>query len=260
MINAATGLTASLANPAINTGEAAGDTYTSIEGLRGSDFNDTLTGDADDNYLRGGLGADALNGGAGFDFASYQNAAAGVTASLANPAINTGEAAGDTYISIEGLLGSAFNDTLIGDANDNILQGGPGADALNGGSGFDYASYSMRGRGNREPRQSGDQHRRGRRRHLYLDRRADRLRLRRHADRRRRRQCASGRARRRRPERRWWLRYRRLSECGRRGDREPRQSGDQHRRGGRRHLYLDRRADRLRLRRHADRRWQRQCP
>ena len=138
---AAVGVTVSLANPAINTGDAAGDTYISIERLRGSAFNDMLTGDANNNTLVGGPGADILNGGAGFDFAGYQNAAAGVTVSLVNPASNTGDAAGDTYISIEGLIGSSFNDTLTGDANNNILRGGPGADILNGGDGFDYADY-----------------------------------------------------------------------------------------------------------------------
>jgi Ca2+-binding RTX toxin-like protein len=141
-VNATSGITASLANPAINTGEAAGDTYISIEGLRGSNFNDTLIGDSNNNNLRGGLGADVLNGGAGFDNAGYNNSTTGVRASLANPASNTGEAAGDTYISIEGLIGSAFNDTLIGDSHDNILRGDLGADVLNGGGGFDYASYS----------------------------------------------------------------------------------------------------------------------
>ena len=141
-IGAAAGLTVSLANPAINTGEAAGDTYISIGGLRGSDFNDTLIGDANSNILRGGLGADVLNGGGGFNSAGYQNATAGgVTASLANSAVNTGEAAGDTYASIEGLVGSNFNDTLIGDADNNFLRGGPGADNLNGGGGFDFADY-----------------------------------------------------------------------------------------------------------------------
>src|SRR3954451_5258450 len=142
---AATAITASLANPAINTGDAAGDTYISIERLRGSNFNDTLTGDANNNTLVGGLGADVLDGGAGFDFAGYQNAAAGVTASLAIPAGNTGEAAGDTYTSIEGLIGSIFNDTLVGDANNNELRGGSGADALDGGGGFDFAGYQNAG-------------------------------------------------------------------------------------------------------------------
>ncbi|MGY3444297.1 MULTISPECIES: beta strand repeat-containing protein [unclassified Bradyrhizobium] len=135
------GITADLADPTQNTGEAAGDTYISIEGLRGSDFNDHLVGDSGINFLQGGLGADTLDGGAGFDYADYFNATTGVVADLANSALNTGEAAGDVYISIEAIRGSAFNDTLIGDANNNFLRGGAGADSLDGGAGYDYADY-----------------------------------------------------------------------------------------------------------------------
>ncbi len=131
-------MTASLADPTINTGEAVGDTYSSIEGLIGSDSDDMLIGDDNTNILRGGLGADALDGGGGSDYADYDTA---VTASLADPTVNTGDAAGDTYTSIEGLLGSIFDDVLIGDDNDNSLRGGSGADVLNGGGGFDFALY-----------------------------------------------------------------------------------------------------------------------
>jgi Ca2+-binding RTX toxin-like protein len=139
---AGVGVTASLINPGSNTGDAAGDTYVSIEGLGGSKFDDNLTGDAGDNWLVGREGADVLNGGAGADYASYEFATAGLTVSLANPSVNTGEAAGDTYVSIERISGSAFNDTLIGDAGANTLRGGLGADVLNGGAGADYASYA----------------------------------------------------------------------------------------------------------------------
>jgi hypothetical protein len=140
-LTAASGVTVSLANPNINTGEAAGDTFVSIEGIRGSNFDDVLIGDANNNFLRGGLGADTLDGGDGFDWADYLNATAGLTVSLANPDVNTGEAAGDTYTSIENIQGSTFDDTLIGDANTNMLRGGLGADTLDGGGGADWADY-----------------------------------------------------------------------------------------------------------------------
>ncbi|MGD9618049.1 MAG: hypothetical protein AB7H90_16785 [Alphaproteobacteria bacterium] len=119
-------------------GTAAADTIHGLGGnniLSGHDGNDTLNGDAGDDVLLGGLGADALNGGGGFDFASYSNAAAGLTASLANPASNTGEAVGDTYTSIEGLIGSAFNDVLIGAAGVNEIRGGGGDDFISDDSG-----------------------------------------------------------------------------------------------------------------------------
>ncbi|HUE45741.1 MAG TPA: M10 family metallopeptidase C-terminal domain-containing protein [Aestuariivirgaceae bacterium] len=156
---AAAGVVADLGNAASNTGEAAGDSYISIESLEGSSFNDQLFGDAGGNtllggagndILHGGPGGDVLDGGAGTDTASYRFAAAGVVADLGNAAGNAGEAAGDSYISIETLEGSNFNDQLFGDAGANtllggagndILHGGPGGDVLDGGAGRDTASY-----------------------------------------------------------------------------------------------------------------------
>jgi Ca2+-binding RTX toxin-like protein len=145
-VTSTTGVTASLATPASNTGEAAGDTYSSIENLTGGSGNDTLIGDAGanvldgdggDDVLRGGAGADRLIGGAGIDTASYSTSTAGVTASLADPTINTGDAAGDTYSGIENLVGGAGVDTLTGDAGANLLDGGGGNDTINGGDGND---------------------------------------------------------------------------------------------------------------------------
>ncbi len=144
--NATAAVVASLSNPGSNTGEAAGDTYSSIENLTGSGFNDTLTGTSGVNSISGGNGNDVLIGGggadkllgdAGSDRASYKNATAAVVASLSNPGSNTGEAAGDTYSSIENLTGSAFNDTLTGDNGANSIVGGNGADKLYGGAGTD---------------------------------------------------------------------------------------------------------------------------
>lgn len=85
----------------------------------------------------GGLGADALNGGGGTDYASCANSSAGLTARLDAPGLNTGEAAGDTYNTIEGLIGSAFNDILIGNGSSNGLVGGAGNDTLYGVAGND---------------------------------------------------------------------------------------------------------------------------
>ena len=145
------GVTASLAKPSLNTGEAAGDTYSAIENLVGSNFNDVLSGNGANNVLYGGIGADKIGGGAGIDTASYGGAQAGVTASLATPSLNTGEAAGDTYSSIEGLWGSHLNDVLTGNASannlsglsgDDFLDGGLGNDTLDGGMGRDTFAFS----------------------------------------------------------------------------------------------------------------------
>jgi Ca2+-binding RTX toxin-like protein len=88
---------ANLLSPKKNTGFAAGDSYNSIENLRGSAYADTLIGNALDNIIEGGPGADSMNGGAGIDTASYANAGAGVHADLQYPQNNTGDARGDTY-------------------------------------------------------------------------------------------------------------------------------------------------------------------
>ncbi len=94
----------------------------------GGKGNDTFTG---------GAGADKLLGGSGTDTASYAGAHAGVTASLADALSNSGDAAGDTYSSIERLIGSSHNDRLGGNGGANSLSGGSGSDSLDGGAGKD---------------------------------------------------------------------------------------------------------------------------
>ena len=152
---ASAGVVASLASPAGNTGEAAGDRYHSVEGIEGSRHADVLGGDSLDNAIHGGRGADSLagaegddtldggaggdslDGGGGRDAASYASSSNGVNASLASPAGNTGDAAGDTYVGIEDLAGSKHGDTLAGDAAANVLSGGAGDDSLSGAGGAD---------------------------------------------------------------------------------------------------------------------------
>jgi Ca2+-binding RTX toxin-like protein len=64
--SAATGVNASLLAGGF-TGDAAGDVYFGVEGLRGSSFADILSGDDLANTLEGMSGADRLNGGSGDD-------------------------------------------------------------------------------------------------------------------------------------------------------------------------------------------------
>lgn len=105
--------------------------------ITGNDGKNSLTGAGGDDTLVGNGGADTLSGGSGFDSASYAGAASRVVVNLAAPGGNTGDAAGDVYISIENVIGSDFNDVITGDSRANLLAGGAGNDSLNGGAGTD---------------------------------------------------------------------------------------------------------------------------
>jgi serralysin len=112
--------------------------YGGDDTLYGLAANDYLDGGDNNDNLDGGAGADQLIGGAGNDTASYVSAGAGVIASLSNSSANTGDAAGDTYNSIENLTGSSYADNLTGDSGANRLSGGAGNDTLRGLGGSDY--------------------------------------------------------------------------------------------------------------------------
>uniref|UniRef100_UPI003137A132 cadherin-like domain-containing protein n=1 Tax=Ferrovibrio terrae TaxID=2594003 RepID=UPI003137A132 len=171
--DSAAAVTVNLATGTGSGGDAQGDTLTGIENVSGSDYADTLTGDANsnvlngnngadilnggggadillggdandtlngedgDDQLNGGVGADVLNGGMGSDTGNYGASSAAVTVSLATSTGTGGDAQGDTLTGIENLLGSAYSDTLTGDGNANILNGDDGNDTLRGGAGAD---------------------------------------------------------------------------------------------------------------------------
>ena len=108
------GVTINLTTGTARGGDADGDTIVSmgtdrIENIRGSMYDDMLTGSARANKLWGLAGDDDLNGGRREDE----------------------------------LYGGAGNDTLDGGAGNDTLQGGSGADMLTGGAGNDTASYSL---------------------------------------------------------------------------------------------------------------------
>lgn len=118
-------------------GYAEGDRYQSIEGLEGSAFADRLTGDAQNNFFRGGAGADTIDGGAGRDTADYSTSAKAVSVDLNRTQQLSGDAQGDVLISIEDVQGSQFGDLLFGNEADNKISGNDGDDTLSGGAGND---------------------------------------------------------------------------------------------------------------------------
>lgn len=136
------GVTVNLALATGLGGHAAGDTFQSIEGLVGSAFDDHLTGSDGNNTLRGGIGADFIDGGWGRDRASYAYSSAAVDVDLARTGAQSGgDAAGDVLVSIENLTGSDHDDKLAGNEKDNEFVGGLGADQIEGRGGVDFVDY-----------------------------------------------------------------------------------------------------------------------
>ena len=133
------GVTVSLTTGTGSGGDAEGDTLTNIENLTGSNFDDTLEGDAGNNRLVGGLGIDTV---------SYANATSGangqgVTVNLAvTSAQNTVSAGSDTLSGFENLIGSQFNDTLTGTSGNNVIHGLAGNDRLTGAGGNDTFAFA----------------------------------------------------------------------------------------------------------------------
>lgn len=84
---ASAGVQVYLSNASLNTGFAAGDSYTSIENLTGSNYADRLVGDTGANTLTGGAGDDVLMGATGDD--TYVWSAGGGNDTISDEAVTT---------------------------------------------------------------------------------------------------------------------------------------------------------------------------
>ncbi|WP_373504251.1 M10 family metallopeptidase C-terminal domain-containing protein [Aestuariivirga sp.] len=132
------------------------DIISGFENAVGSSFDDhiigngkanDLSGSAGDDTLAGGEGADTMNGGAGSDTADYSDASAGIRLTLSGSI-----SGGDTYISIENLGGSGFDDQLAGDDAANVLTGQGGNDTIRGHRGDDILLGDFAYHGEAPPR------------------------------------------------------------------------------------------------------------
>ena len=157
-----------LQGSAQNTGSQGWDTLVNIEHVSGTPFADTLTGDANDNWLWGsgawlfgavisttnndvidggagndlltvGAGDHVLIGGVGIDTVRYTENGGTETGLVVSLLLQGGvQSTGNgswTITGIENLSGGVANDTLTGDGGANVLAGDSGNDTLIGGGG-----------------------------------------------------------------------------------------------------------------------------
>ena len=152
-ITAAAGVTVDLtAGEATNDGDGGEDTFTSIENVRGSNYNDTLGGTSGANIFFGSEGSDLIDGAGGYDSLSYADLRDKVSVTVYDDSLSVSKGVSsalgtDTvseYIPI--VIGTEHNDAFLvalGDipAYTPHLQGGAGADLYT----FDLAdgSYGM---------------------------------------------------------------------------------------------------------------------
>ena len=117
------------------------DTHIGMEGVIGTGNNDFITGTGLNDIIRGGGGDDTLNGAGGTaDLLDLSDATAGFTINFSQGVGQTITAGGigtDTYSNFEGVIGSAFADTINGSTGNDFLRGRGGNDVINGGDGND---------------------------------------------------------------------------------------------------------------------------
>src|SRR5262249_8630768 len=107
------------------SGDTAGvgiDTFTGVNSVRGSAFDDIIGPDAGNNVfdgeagndtLQGGAGNDTLIGGDGLDRALYKDATGSITVNMAAGTVSGAGIGSDTLSSVESIQGSAFADNYV---------------------------------------------------------------------------------------------------------------------------------------------------
>jgi len=132
------------------------DTFSNIDSLEGSSFDDILIGNGNYGWLTGRGGNDMIIGSTGVDMANYHNSdtslgvkinlsgtakvAGGVTVYGYNGIDDFGNT--DTLSNVEGVTGTDNADYFWGGSEANIFRGYEGNDTMDGGAGSDTIDFS----------------------------------------------------------------------------------------------------------------------
>ncbi|PIE08497.1 MAG: hypothetical protein CSA74_02040 [Rhodobacterales bacterium] len=110
--------------------------YDNIQGdevdniIVGGDGDDRIDGGDGDDIIVGGNGADTIDGGDGFDTMVFSAVNGPVVVNLAQGVGQQGEAAGDSYESMEVFIGTDGSDTFYSGNGTSYLAGGDGNDTF----------------------------------------------------------------------------------------------------------------------------------
>ncbi len=105
--------------------------------LHGLDGNDNLQGQDGNDQISGGAGDDVLNGGTGTDTLRYMDSSSGINVNLETGVARDGFGGTDTVRNFEIVRGSQHDDRITGDGQGNNLFGSDGNDSISGGGGRD---------------------------------------------------------------------------------------------------------------------------
>lgn len=141
-------------------GHATGDTFSSVENIRGSRFADELKGNTGANRIDGGAGddwivatkgADTYVGGEGIDTVDYSDGFAtsgsvpglNIQGSIAYWRATDGVTGTHSLSGVEHVIGTAGADTITLTGADEFITAGKGNDILNGGAGSDTYYFNL---------------------------------------------------------------------------------------------------------------------
>ncbi len=114
--------------------------------FHGTFLDDEFEGGSGNDVMWGSIGADTFFGGAGSDTVNYSNQGTpastgrnwGVNVDLEDGVGYFGLAEGDRYSSVENVIGTAFNDTVVGNGAKNKILAGDGEDRVVVSDGADF--------------------------------------------------------------------------------------------------------------------------
>lgn len=118
-VYAPSGVSVNLAT-GVNGGAATGDTFTNIQGIVGSSYDDTI----------GAWGGKTLDGGLGTNTLDYSAASAPVTIGFYNDTAQVGALAQDTISNFQRVIGSSGDDFIIDGPTLSYVDGGAGINTL----------------------------------------------------------------------------------------------------------------------------------